>query len=277
MSMNILKGLHRRALGLSHNDQVMGRAGFVAGGEGKPVVVLSGPDTVALFDDFLGDLVRGEWIQGSSDTGQTAPSTGVLATSAVSATNGVYRMTSSASSTQTPAGGAQSLNGPPNWKANQGRVRFGARVKIEDLAKNNVFVGMTDTGGTELAVYDTGGGVITPAGDYVGFLKGGGAAASGNSLTWRAVAGKAGTDQIALTGITPTANVYDTLEVELPGADGNVANFYINGKSVAQFTSAAVTPTVALAGGVWRANTEAAADAVDIDWINISAARDTGL
>lgn len=277
MSMEILKGIHRRALGLSKDDQVMGRGGFVAGGEGKPVVVLPSSDTVALFDDFLGDLVAGEWIAGSSDTGQTAPSTGVLATSAVSATNGVYRMTSSASSTQTPVGGAQSLNGPPNWKANQGRVRFGARVKIATLAGNNVFVGLTDTGGTELAVYDTGGGIITPAADYVGFLKGGGAGASGDSLTWRAVAGKAGTDQSATTGITPTANVYDVLEVELPGTDGNVANFYINGKSVAKFTSAAVTPTVALAGGVWRSNTEAAADAVDIDWINISAARDTGL
>jgi hypothetical protein len=276
MSKSMLKGVHRRALGIGVNDQVMAPYGIETGGDGKPTIVFPGPDTVALFDDFLGDLVGGEWIAGSSDTGQ-ATGTGVLATSAVSATNGVYRMTSSASSTQTPAGGAQSINGAPNWKANQGRVRFGARVKIADLAKNNVFVGLTDTGGTELAVYDTGGGVITPAGDYVGFLKGGGAAAAGASLTWRAVAGKAGTDQIALTGITPTANVYDTLEVDLPGNDGGTAVFYINGKSVASFSVNAVTPTVALAGGVWRANTEAAADAVDVDWINISAARDTGL
>ena len=276
MSMNLLKSLHRRALGLTRNDQVLGRGGFVAGGEGKPVIVLPGPDTVAIFDDFLGDLVGDEWIAGSSDTGQ-ATNTGVLATSAVSATNGIYRMTSSASSTQTPAGGAQSINGPPNWKANQGRVRFGARVKIADLTKNNVFVGLTDTGGTEMAVYDTGGGIITPAADYVGFLKGGGAAAAGDSLTWRAVAGKAGTDQSATTGVTPVANVYDVLEVELPGSDGGVANFFINGKPVAAFITAAVTATAALAGGVWRANTEAAADAVDVDWINISAARDTGL
>lgn len=277
MSLEILKGIHRRALGLTKDEQVVGRGGFVAGGSGKPAIVLPSPDTVALFDDFLGDVVADEWIAGSSDTGQTAPSTGVLATSAVSATNGVYRMTSSATSTATPADGAQSLNGPPNWKANQGRLRFSARVKIADLAKNNVFVGLTDTGGTEMAVYDTGGGVITPAADYVGFLKGGGAAATGASLTWRFVAGKAGTDQIATTGVTPTANVYDVLEIELPGVDGNVAKGFINGKHVANFTSAAVTPTVALAGGVWRANTEAAADAVDVDWINISAARDTGL
>jgi hypothetical protein len=272
MSMEILKGLHRLALGLTRDDQVVGRGGFVAGGSGKPVIVLPAPDTVAVFDDFLGDLVAGEWIAGTSDTGQSAS---VLATSAVSATNGVYRMTSSATSTQTPAGGAQSLNGPPNWKANQGRLRFGARVKIEALAGESLFVGLTDTGGTEIAAYDTGGGIQTPAGDYVGFICSG--EASSTEQAWRAVAGKAGTDQSATTGVTPVANVYDVLEVELPGVDGGVANFYINGKSVAKFTSAAVTPTVALAGGVWRANTDAAAKYVDVDWINISAARDTGL
>lgn len=287
MSMNFLKGLFRRDAGLSRDGQVMARQGFVAGGEGKPVIVLPAPDTTAIFDDFLGVADTGVifpnaryndvWMINYSDTGQLLPATGPVATSVASATNGVFRLTSSATSTQTPVGGSQSLNTPPNWKANQGRLRFGARVKIADLAKNNVYVGFTDTGGAELAVYDTGGGVITPAGDYVGFLKGGGAGATGASLTWRAVAGKAGTDQIATTGVTPTTNVYDVLELELPGVDGGVANFYINGKPVAQFTSAAVTSTVALAGGVWRANTEAAADAVDIDWINISAARDTGL
>lgn len=273
MSMNFLKGLHKRFVGVSRDDQVVARSGFVAGGEGKPVIVLPAPDTVAIFDDFLGDVVADEWIAGSSDTGQ-ATGTGVIATSAVGFTNGAYRLQSSASSTQTPAGGAQSINTPPNWKANQGRLRFGARLKTAVLAGNSVFVGLTDTGGTEIAAYDTGGGIITPAGDYAGFIWSGEGGAT--QQAYRAVAGKAGVDQSATTGITPVANVYDVLEVELPGADGNVANFYINGKSVAQFTSAAVTPTVAMAGGVWRANTEGAADAVDVDWINISAARDTG-
>jgi hypothetical protein len=287
MSMNLLKSLNRRLLGLTHNGQALAREGYVSGGEGRAVIVHSAPDTTAVFDDFLGVgdtggflalLNRDGWISGYSDTGQISPSTGVLATSAVSATNGVYRMTSSASSTQTPVGGAQSINGPPNWKANQGRLRFGARVKIADLAKNNVFVGFTDTGGAEIPVYDTGAtaGIITPAADYAGFLKGGGAGAPTASLAWRLVAGKAGVDQVATTSITPTTNVYDTLEVEV-SSDGGAVTGYINGKPVAKITSDAVTSTVALAGGVWRANTEAAADAVDVDWINISAARDTGL
>lgn len=259
---------------ISPDDLLVSRGAVGTGGEGRPRVVMPGShDTVAVFEDFLGDLVPDEWIAGSSDTGQTA--TGVLATSAVSATNGIYRMTSSATSTQTPAGGAQSINTPPNWKANQGRLRMSARVKTAVLAGNSVFVGFTDTGGTEIAAYDTGGGIQTPAGDYAGFIWSGEAGAT--EQAYRAVAGKAGTDQSATTGVTPVANVYDVLEVELPGTDGGVANFYINGKPVARFSSAAVTPTVALAAGVWRANTEGAADAVDVDYINISAARDTGL
>ena len=267
--------LHGTRAFVTTDDLLVGRAGIAAGGNDKPLIVLPGsPDTVAIFDDFLGDLVKAEWIVGSSDTGQVGA---VLATSAVSATNGVLRLTSSATSTQTPAGGAQSINTPPNWKANQGRLRFGCRLKTGVLAGNTVFAGFTDTGGNEIAAYDTGGGIITPAADYVGFIWSG--EASTTEQAYRCVAGKAGTDQVGTptTAITPTANVYDVLEVELPLKDGGTANFYVNGKPYAQIASSAVTATVALGAGVWRANTDGAADSVDIDWINVSAGRDTGL
>lgn len=286
MSMNILKSLNRRLLGITSHGHVLAREGFASGGEGRATIVHNAPDTTAVFDDFFGAndgdtgslaLRAGAFRIGFSDTGQLLPSTGVIgaANGASGATNGVFRLTSSASSGQTPVTGAQTLSTVPGWKANQGRLRMVARVKIADLAKNNVFVGFTDTGGAEMPVYDTGGGIITPAGDYVGLLKGGGAAASGASLSWRLVTGKAGSDQVATTGITPTTNVYDTVGVEIT-ADGGAAVAYINGKPVAQITSAAVTSTVGLAAGVFRSNTEAAADAVDVDWINVSAARDTG-
>lgn len=298
MTGSILKGIHRRALGLFKDGQVMARHGYLAGGEDKPLITLPGnPDTVAIFEDFIGmQFVFGDtgdsnyittygtqFIIGRSDTGQLVPAQGP-STPATAFANGVFRLTSSASSGQTPVDGAQSLNTPAQWKANQGQLsqpgprplRFGTRLKIADLAKNNVFAGFTDSGGTEMAVYDTGGGIITPAADYAGWLKGGGAGASGASLTWRLVAGKAGVDQVATSGVTPTTNVYDVLEVEV-SADGNVVTGYINGKQVAQIPSAGITSNVALGAGVWRANTEATADAVDIDWINIAAPRDTGV
>lgn len=273
MSMELLKGLHRRAFGLSKDDQVMAQKGFVAGGDGKPAIVLPSPDTVALFDDFLGDLVGDEWIVGSSDTGQAGA---VVGSSTAGATNGIFRLTSSATMAQTPAGGAQSINTPPMWKANQGRLRFNARVKTAVLAGNTVFAGFTDTGGTEIAAYDTGGGIITPASNYVGFIWSGEGGAT--QQAYRCVAGKADVDQVATPAgstLTPTANVWDYLEIEI-SPDGNTANFYVNGKPYAQIPTNAVTPTTGLSAGVWRANTDGAADAVDTDLINVSAARDTG-
>ena len=275
------KSLHGNRAFVTPEDYLVGRGAHAAGGVDKPMIVLPGsPDYVAEFEDFLGLSDTGvstryndKWIVGFSDTGQILPQQGPIGVSS-QFTNGVFRMTSSATSTQTPDGGCQSLNTPAEWKANQGRLRFGARLKIATLAGNSVFVGFTDSGGTEMPAYDTGGGIITPAADYVGFICSGEGGAT--QQAWRLVSGKAGTDQSATTGVTPTANTYDTLEVELPGNDGGLVIGYINGKPVASINSAAVTPTVAMAAGVWRANTEGAANAVDIDWLNVSALRDTG-
>jgi hypothetical protein len=288
MTFSILKGIHRRALSLGNSGEVVARHGLVSGGEDKPVVYHPGPDTVTLFEDFTG-LQAGDTgastlrygpsqlIIGFSDTGQVVPRQGPVAPGSAFA-NGVFRMTSSATSAQDPVAGAQSLNTPAIWKANQGQqsnrpLHFGTRLKTNTLAGNTLFVGFTDSGGTEMAAYDTGAGILTPAADYAGFIWSGEGGAT--QQAYRAVTGKAGVDQSATTGITPTAGVYDVLEVEV-SPDGNVASFFINGKSVAQITSAALTPTVALGAGIWRANTDAAADAIDIDWINVAAPRDTG-
>jgi hypothetical protein len=283
MSKGNLKSVHGRHLGITKDGEVVAKDGFVSGGWGGPSVVLPGANTAAVFDDFLravttdtGTLFppRDAFKLGFTDTGQLRPATGVVAS-----TNGVFRMTSSATSTQTPTGSTMTLSSDRQWKANQGGLRMGARIKISALSGENVFVGLTDTGGAELPVYDTGAAAsetITPAADYVGFLyTGAPAAAALGRDTWRAVAGKAGTDQVVATGQSPTANVYQALEVEV-SKDGNVANFFINGIPVAQINGDAITATTALAAQVGHANTEATAVAVDVDWMNPSAFRDTG-
>lgn len=291
MTGSMLKGIHRRALGLTPNNETLSRRGFAAGGEDKPFIALPGnPDIVAIWEDFTGHqngdtgamtLRYGtNLIIGFSDTGQVVPAQGPVAPASHFA-NGVFRMTSSATSGQTPVTGAQSLNTPAVWKANQGQftnipLRFGTRLKTNTLAGNTVFAGFSDTGGTEIGAYDTGGGIITPAGDYAGWIWSGEGAAA--QQAYRFVTGKAGTDQVGTvvgTAITPTAGVYDVLEVQV-SPDGNVATGYINGLAKAQVLSAALTSTVALGAGVWRANTDAAADAIDIDWMAISGSRDTG-
>lgn len=265
--MNIFKSILGRRLGLTKYDELQAPGGFVAGGDGAPsLFAMPSPGNSVMFSDFMGDALPSEWKAGQADTGQT--STGITPL-----TNGVYRMTSSATSTQTPAGGNQCLSADLNFKANQGRLRFATRLKIATLAGNSVFAGFTDTAGNEMPAYDTGGGIQTPATDLVGFY------CSGEQGTteqaWRVVATKAGTDQTATTGKTPVANVYDALALDV-SPDGALARFWINGTLVASIPSAAITPTVALSPTVARANTDAAADAVDIDYISASAARDTG-
>lgn len=42
----------RRALGISKDDQILASSGFVAGGDGKPAIVMPGPDYTAIFEDF---------------------------------------------------------------------------------------------------------------------------------------------------------------------------------------------------------------------------------
>lgn len=289
MTMSFLKGLHRRTLGINHEGQVMSRPGFASGGEdGRAVFHHSSPTTVVMFEDFIG-LTGGDTgelstrygtqlIIGFSDTGQIVPRQGPSGPAATF-TNGVFRMTSSATSAQDPVAGCQSLNTPANFKANSGEtmsrsLRMGARLKTNTLAGNSVFVGFTDSGGTEMPAYDTGGGILTPAADYAGFIWSGEGGAT--QQAYRFVTGKAGVDQAATTGITPTAGVYDSLEVEI-SPNGNVATGYINGKAVAQITGNAVTSNVYLAAGIWRANTDGAANALDIDWITAASQRDTGL
>src|SRR3990167_1826160 len=124
MSKPMLKGVHRRSLGIGNNDQVMAPYGLEAGGDGKPTVVFPGPDTVAVFEDFFVNPLAG--VSAMLDTGvvvAAAKGSVLLADTGLAGshfipkctdtgvkgglqagTNGVYRITSSATiTTATPA------------------------------------------------------------------------------------------------------------------------------------------------------------------------------
>lgn len=273
--LKILTSLHGRLLGLNRHSQLQSRAGFVAGGDDQPAIAIPGsPDTPAFFTDFHGLAVdvagAGDFglYYGTSDTGQSHTRQAF--------TNGVHRMTASATSAQEPIGGAMGVNTSAQYKANQGRLRMSMRVKMTGLDGENVFVGFTDTGQNELAAYDTGAGILTPAADYAGFIFSA-ETTTLKALGWRGVAGKAGTDQTATFSSVqlPTVNVWDRLEVDM-NESGNLIRFAVNGKIVGQIANAGITPTVALAAGAWHANTDAAAESFDADWLAVSAARDTG-
>jgi hypothetical protein len=260
---------------ISPNDMLVSRNVVGTGGEGKPRIVMPGShDTVALFDDFLGDTGAFDWTTVNGDTGVA----GVGSVAKVTGAGGVLRITTSADAILTPTaviGFSQGLQ--KQWKANQGYLRMSARVKIGTLAGSEVYIGFSDSGGAEQGAYDTGGGIITNMADGIGFVYGG----NSGTTVWRGIAARSvaadSGDQTATLTSSPTANVYQTLEVALDGDSGQLfADFYINGVKEGRI-SQPVNAVVALTPVVHMFASDAAALTLDVDYINVSAARDTGL
>lgn len=284
MVHKILVSKHGKSLGLDRDGKLIAAKGLVSGGQDESGVVMPSNNTVALFDDFLGDLIADEWAVVKGDTG--AVSTMVLTT----ATNGVLRL----SMEPTPlnvSGENLALTGGLflNWKANQGpageygSLRLSARVKFESVSRTaqrqHVFVGFSDTGGAEMPAYDTGGGVISNAADLVGFLFSPGGDTGWSLVGVKSTAGDSG-DLLTVPNpvASPSANVYENLEVEVrrgAGQTGGRASFFRNGKLIGAINSP-VAPTVALTPwlGFWVQDT--GARYMDIDYVHISAPRDTG-
>jgi hypothetical protein len=304
MSKNMLKSIHRRAIGLSRNDEVMAPKGFTSGGDGTPTVVLESHNTVSHFDDFLGIYL--------ADTGSGGPYYNLHGTDTggdnslallSGASGGVLRMQSpqNFSIGATAAPDMQGIVLGRNFQSSQGRLRVGARVRNSDTGTTpngiSVFVGLTDdTGTTEVPMFvDTGednsnanGEIAALAANAVGWLYDT-SLDTGSGITsakWVGVAVAGGTvttsPVIASSGMVP--NVWDTVEVELdrnsPSDTGGSAHFYLNGQKVGVITQPVVasntklTPVITLTG---HHKHDANVNKIDVDYLAVSAARDTGL
>lgn len=279
--------LHGRRAYITSNDHLVSKGAMATGGEDKPTITLPGShDIVAVFDDFLGDLVADEWAFVEADTGYS----GAITTG----TNGVFRIQGSETQLVAPDTAAAALTGGlvKNWKADQGgpkagNLRLTARVKLETVSRaaeggrTHVFVGFSDSGGAELPAYDTGAGIITAAADAVGFMFAPGGDTGWTLVSAKSTAGDSG-DQSVVAGASygPSANTYTTLEVEVRSGQsdtGGAAHFWIDGKKVGRINSPvgsaiAMTPWV----GMFVQDT-GAAQYLDIDYVGVSAPRDTGL
>jgi hypothetical protein len=274
-------------LGISKDDQVVAKNGVVSGGDGAPAIVSGSPETVAVFDDFLGDMGMGT---GGLDTGAAGKyflskkgdtgTKGVL----VGATNGVFRITpTTTATTATPAGTVTSVIGPQlAWKINQGkganagRLRLSCRVKksVYSGGEHGLFVGFTDVVSAEMPFHDTGGTADKAT------------ATNAFGIGWN-VSGDTGWVGYAVDGDTvqetvleataPTNNVWVNLEMEAHRGDsdtGGTVSFWIDGVPKGSINNpcnvtTALTPVIAAYDTGGAAN-------VDIDWINVSAPRDTG-
>jgi hypothetical protein len=277
--------LHGVRAFLTPEDYLVGRGAIAAGGSDKPMIVLPGsPDMVAVFDDFLGDLVGDEWNYVEGDTG----SSGAIQ----AGTNGVFRLLGSVSDAAAPSAVRQINSGALNWKANQGsgnvptRLRMGARLKIESTSRSaqrqSVFIGFTDVTTAEMPIYDTGGaaGPISAAADAVGFMFGARADTGWSAVSAKSTAGDSG-DQLVVLGASygPSSNVYSVVEVELTRGSsdtGGKATFFVNGIPRGTINSP-VNSAVALTPTIACFDEDTGARFVDIDWINVAATRDTGM
>lgn len=283
MTVNKQVSLHGKRAFITKDDQVAARNGFVAGGDDKPSIVFPSPDTVAQFDDFLGDVVADQWNVVEGDTGAGS------ASAIQAGTNGIFRLYSTAGVATPASGEGQAINsGALNWKANQGpgsasgRLRFAARLKLESVNRSSkrihVFAGFTDNTSYEFPAYDTGAGVISAAADYCGFLFSPGGDTGWSGVAGKSTAGDSG-DQVDHLTNSITANKYDTLEVELARGTsdtGGSATFFVNGVPKGRINSP-VASNVALTPVIAAFQQDTGGEYVDIDWMNVSAPRDTGI
>ena len=278
--------LHGLRAYINRTDKFVTPNAFVTGGEkgaigrkGGNVVLPGSPGTVAVWDDFLGHIadtgaIPGwELLNGDADTGVSG------GTTYTSAANGVIRLNWATSAQPGVAGPvAVSTNAIKNWKANQGNLRFAARVKMPSLTAVQAYIGFSDSGGADFPAYDTGtnaaAGFLSNMTEGVGFMYTNG----GGVTTWRGVATKGDADQsMTAVGTTPspTTNVYDVLEIQLSSDSGQRADFFINGVNVG-YISNPLDAAVALAPGFWLSGTDTGTIQLDVDWVNVSAGRDSG-
>jgi hypothetical protein len=276
------QGHYGRRLYITPENETVAQKGFVAGGDlsvgnkGGSVVLPGNPAVVAVFDDFLGDLVGDEWNFDENDTGAVDISGAVAA-----GTNGIFRLAFVANSAPTPLNHGLINTGLfPQWKAKQGNLRFAARIKIDDLTGANVFAGFADTGAGQQPLYDTGDDAGVPlalSSSAVGFLYSGGAGSP--STAWRGVAVNADTVATPIAGADPTDNVYTVLEIEFgdtgAGGDGKIARFWQDGVLKGAISNP-VPAARAMVPVVSAFKSESNAVNVDIDYLNISGNRDTG-
>lgn len=273
-SVNKQVSLHGRKAFISDEDKLAGRGGLVAGGgDDKPAFIFPGPDTFAEYDDFTGFLLdtgvgaSGWQITRGTDTGADAG-----AQIAQGFTGGVLRLTA-ANNFASPLD-VVAVHKGRNFKANQGQVRFLARVKLPAITNISAFAGFTDDTGTiEAPIYeDTGAGVAaSDATDAVGFLFD---TANGHTAV-QCVGVQNGADRTPVDLTAPTANVWETWEILLD--TGGDASFFRNGVA-AGYIADAVTPTVPLTPtfSVFPHTTGVGTSLFDVDYANLSARRDTG-
>lgn len=258
---NILTSIKGRLLGLDSEGKLIAPKGVRCGTNGKQIDLPS-PTTVALFDDFLGDVLADEWNYVETDT----DGTGVVLAGGI---GGVLQITSgNDDGNAVVLPDAAGITSYLNWQASNGGLRMQTRIKVSRITLAYIFVGFTDVITIEAPVIASGtaNGITTNATNACGFMFDTGA----DSDTWFLVGVKADTDATTqVLTVAPVAADYVTLAVEVTTA--GAATFFINGVQVGTSMSAAITATTDVTPCILVSNTDGT-DAVtlDIDYVSVS-------
>ena len=240
---------------------------MAAAGEAGAAALTTIPNAgyVALFDDFLGDVLDANWnyVEGTD----ASPTDAAVFAGGI---GGVLRMSSGDAGTGLAADLAQ-LNSFLNWRAANGDLVMEARVKLSALTNVYLFAGFTDNNALEAPVESAASAdnITTNATDAVGFM----------------FDTRMATDNIWLVGVKNdidaakqnagvalVAGDYTTLRVVLSPA--GAAYFFINGVQVGTEMAAAVTPTVALTPTIALGNTSGTTPkTLDVDYAGVSMKR----
>lgn len=224
--------------------------------------------TVALFDDFEGDVVADQWnfTEGTDNTTSDGAINAAL--------NGEFLLTAG-DSAGTVAADYSQLNRELNWQGQQD-LWFAARIKLASIASVSAFIGFSDTKALEGPIYSAASAntLTSDATDAVGFMFDTSMAAA----NWWAVGVANDVDATAQNlGVAPVAATYETLAIQLrmnPVTNVVTAIFYRNGQPIGSPMASACRHNISLTPhfGI-RPRTAVAGKTLTIDWVNVAGKR----
>jgi hypothetical protein len=237
-------------------------AGFVSGGYADNFVLPS-PNSVVLFDDFLGDVLQDPWnpVEGTDTDGTQLVLAGGI--------GGNLRLTSGNDDANgTQATDASGVTSYLNWQASNGGLTLQTRVKLSRITLAYLFVGFTDVITAELPVISAGSAdtVTTNATDGVGVMFD----TNMTTDTFWFVGVKGDTDATKQNlAIAPVADDYLTIRIEIDSAGG--ATVFIHGQQYGAYMADAVTPGTDLTPCIYVSNADGTSVVtLDIDYIHVS-------
>lgn len=242
----------------------IGRTGLsrISSPSAGDAVFFGSASKVAMFDDFLGDVIADQW--NYTEGTDASPTDGAILAGGI---GGVLRLTTGDAGTGLAADLA-CLSTALQWQASNGGLSASARVKFSALTVAYFFFGFTDIPTLEAPVISAGSAdtITTTASDAVGFMFD---TRMATDDLWL-VGVKGDTDAVAQDSLlAPEAGEYVEFRVDVDQLGS--ASFFVDGVQVGSTMVNAVTPATDLAPVVCFGNLSGTASkTLDIDYVNVS-------